>query len=175
MSRIAAPAHGFVGPVKRSITIAGHQTSISLEPLFWAALERAAARRSLPLNALELSGKRIEDVKIVLNGAGAAGIACLELLKAMGARHENCIMCDTKGVIYQGRTEGMNQWKSAHAVKTDARTLTEAVKGADVFLCEAAFEDDRDDHLDGIHLNGWGYLALSRMLEAKINELGWFV
>ncbi len=86
------------------------------------------------LNALHISGKKIEDVRIVLNGAGAAGIACLELLKAMGARHQNCIMCDTKGVIYQGRTEGMNQWKSAHAVATDMRTLTEAMKDADVFL-----------------------------------------
>lgn len=86
------------------------------------------------INALEISGKKIGDVKIVLNGAGAAGIACLELLKAMGARHDNCIMCDTKGVIWQGRTEGMNQWKSAHAAKTDARTLEEAMQGADVFL-----------------------------------------
>jgi len=86
------------------------------------------------INALEISGKKIEDVKIVLNGAGAAGIACLELLKSMGARHDNCIMCDTKGVIWQGRTEGMNQWKSAHAARTDARTLDEAMKGADVFL-----------------------------------------
>ncbi|MFC3528658.1 NADP-dependent malic enzyme [Paracoccus mangrovi] len=86
------------------------------------------------INALELSGKKIEDVKIVLNGAGAAGIACLELLKSMGARHDNCIMCDTKGVIWQGRTEGMNQWKSAHAVKTDLRTLEEAMRGCDVFL-----------------------------------------
>jgi malate dehydrogenase (oxaloacetate-decarboxylating)(NADP+) len=86
------------------------------------------------INALHISGKKIEDVKIVLNGAGAAGIACIELLKSMGARHENCIVCDTKGVIYQGRTEGMNQWKSAHAVKTDLRTLEEAMKGADVFL-----------------------------------------
>ncbi len=86
------------------------------------------------INALHLSGKKIEDVKIVLNGAGAAGIACIELLKSMGARHENCIVCDTKGVIYQGRTEGMNQWKSAHAVNTDLRTLEEAMKGADVFL-----------------------------------------
>ncbi len=86
------------------------------------------------INALHLSGKRIEEVKIVLNGAGAAGIACLELLKAMGARHDNCIMCDTKGVIYQGRTEGMNQWKSAHAVKTEARSLEEAMVGCDVFL-----------------------------------------
>ncbi|GIT86321.1 NADP-dependent malic enzyme [Roseobacter sp. OBYS 0001] len=86
------------------------------------------------INALHLSGKKIEDVRIVLNGAGAAGIACLELLKAMGARHQNCIMCDTKGVIYQGRAEGMNQWKSGHAVATEARTLEEAMKGADVFL-----------------------------------------
>ena len=86
------------------------------------------------LNALHLSGKDIADVKIVLNGAGAAGIACLELLKSMGARHDNCIMADTKGVIYQGRTEGMNQWKSAHAVVTEARTLADAMRGADVFL-----------------------------------------
>ncbi len=86
------------------------------------------------MNALELSGKKIEDCKIVLNGAGAAGIACLELIKAMGAQHDNCIMCDTKGVIYQGRTEGMNQWKSAHAANTPARTLEEAMVGADVFL-----------------------------------------
>ncbi|KPD14385.1 NADP-dependent malic enzyme [Phaeobacter sp. 11ANDIMAR09] len=86
------------------------------------------------INALHISGKKIEDVKIVLNGAGAAGIACIELLKRMGARHENCIVCDTKGVIYQGRTEGMNQWKSAHAVTTELRTLEEAMDGADVFL-----------------------------------------
>ena len=86
------------------------------------------------INALHLSDKKIEDVKIVLNGAGAAGIACLELLKAMGARHDNCIMCDTKGVIYQGRTEGMNQWKSAHAARTEARSLEEAMKACDVFL-----------------------------------------
>jgi malate dehydrogenase (oxaloacetate-decarboxylating)(NADP+) len=86
------------------------------------------------INALHISGKKIEDVKIVLNGAGAAGIACIELLKAMGARHDNCIVCDTKGVIYQGRTEGMNQWKSAHAVKTELRSLEEAMVGADVFL-----------------------------------------
>ncbi len=86
------------------------------------------------LNALKISGKKIEDVRIVLNGAGAAGIACLELLKAMGAQHNNCIMCDTKGVIYQGRTEGMNQWKSAHAATTEARNLADAMDGADVFL-----------------------------------------
>ena len=86
------------------------------------------------INALHLSSKNIEDVKIVLNGAGAAGIACLELLKAMGARHDNCIMCDTKGVIFQGRTEGMNQWKSAHAANTPARSLEEAMVDCDVFL-----------------------------------------
>jgi len=86
------------------------------------------------INALYLSEKKIENVKIVLNGAGAAGIACIELLKFMGARHENCIVCDTNGVIFQGRTEGMNQWKSAHAAKTKARTLAEALDGADVFI-----------------------------------------
>ncbi len=86
------------------------------------------------INALHISGKKFEDVKIVLNGAGAAGIACIELIKALGAKHENCFACDTKGVIYQGRTEGMNQWKSAHAVATDKRTLQEVMEGADVFL-----------------------------------------
>ena len=86
------------------------------------------------INALYISEKKIEDVKIVLNGAGAAGIACIELLKFMGARHENCIVCDTKGVIFQDRKEGMNQWKSAHASKTKARTLAEALDGADVFI-----------------------------------------
>jgi malate dehydrogenase (oxaloacetate-decarboxylating)(NADP+) len=86
------------------------------------------------INALELTGKKLADCRIVLNGAGAAGIACLELLKAMGAKPDNCIMCDTKGVVYQGRTDGMNQWKSAHAARTDLRTLEEAMKGADVFL-----------------------------------------
>ena len=78
--------------------------------------------------------QKIEECKIVLNGAGAAGIACLELIKSMGAKHENCIACDTKGVIYQGRTEGMNQWKSAHAVSTKLRSLGEAINGADVFI-----------------------------------------
>ena len=86
------------------------------------------------INALHLTGKKIEECRIVLNGAGAAGIACIELIKAMGARHENVIVCDTKGVIYQGRKEGMNQWKSAHAAKTDLRTLEQAMEGADVFL-----------------------------------------
>ena len=86
------------------------------------------------INALAIAGKKMEDVKVVLNGAGAAGIACIELVKAMGVKHDNCIICDTKGVVYQGREAGMNQWKSAHAVKTDRRTLAEAMVGADVFL-----------------------------------------
>ena len=86
------------------------------------------------INALHLTGRDIKDIKMVVNGAGAASIACIELVKAMGMPHENAILCDTKGVIYQGRTEGMNQWKSAHAVRTKARTLAEAMKGADVFL-----------------------------------------
>ena len=86
------------------------------------------------LNALHLTGRDLKNTKIVVNGAGAASIACVELVKAMGLPHDNAILCDTKGVIYQGRTEGMNQWKSAHAVKTKARTLEEAMDGADVFL-----------------------------------------
>ncbi len=86
------------------------------------------------INALHLSGKKIENCRIVVNGAGAAGIACIELMKSMGAKHNNCFLCDTKGVIYQGRTEGMNQWKSAHAAKTKARTLDEAMDNADVFI-----------------------------------------
>ncbi len=85
------------------------------------------------INALDLTGRDIKTTKLVCNGAGAAGIACLELLKAIGFTPENLILCDTKGVIYQGRTEGMNQWKSGYAVKTDARTLADAMKGADVF------------------------------------------
>ncbi|TAN64556.1 MAG: NADP-dependent malic enzyme [Magnetospirillum sp.] len=86
------------------------------------------------LNALDLTGRDIAATKVVVNGAGAAAIACIELMKAMGIRHDNVVMCDTKGVIYQGRTEGMNQWKSAHAVPTTARTLAEAMEGSDVFL-----------------------------------------
>src|SRR3954453_7150687 len=85
------------------------------------------------LNSLDLTGRKIEETKIVCNGAGAAGIACLELLRSIGFRPENLILCDTKGVIYAGRTAGMNQWKSGYAVKTDARTLADALKGADVF------------------------------------------
>jgi malate dehydrogenase (oxaloacetate-decarboxylating)(NADP+) len=86
------------------------------------------------INAIELTGREIATTKLVCNGAGAAGIACLELLRAIGFRHENLILCDTKGVIYQGRTEGMNQWKSGFAVNTRARTLAEALAGADVFF-----------------------------------------
>ncbi|MBC7155913.1 MAG: NADP-dependent malic enzyme, partial [Rhodobacteraceae bacterium] len=86
------------------------------------------------INALEITGRQLQDCRIVLNGAGAAGIACIELLKSMGARHDNCIACDTRGVIWQGRTDGMNQWKSAHAVNTELRTLDEAMRGADIFI-----------------------------------------
>ena len=86
------------------------------------------------LNALELTGRDLKTTKLVCNGAGAAAIACIELIKAMGFNPANIILCDTKGVIYQGRIEGMNQWKSAHAIKTDRRTLTEAMEGADVVL-----------------------------------------
>ena len=86
------------------------------------------------INACHITGKRLEDVKLVLCGVGAAGIASLDLMKAMGVRHENCIAVDTTGVIYRGRLTGMNQWKSAHAVDTPARTLADALIGADVFI-----------------------------------------
>ncbi|AWN55285.1 NADP-dependent malic enzyme [Methylobacterium sp. 17Sr1-1] len=84
------------------------------------------------INALHLTGRDISEARLVVNGAGAAGIACIELVKALGFRSENVILCDTKGVVFQGRTEGMNQWKSAHAVATSKRTLAEAMDGADI-------------------------------------------
>ena len=86
------------------------------------------------INALDLTGREIATTRLVCNGAGSAGIACLELLRAIGFRPENLILCDTKGVIYEGRTEGMNQWKSGFAVKTKARTLADALTGADVLF-----------------------------------------
>ncbi len=86
------------------------------------------------INALHITGRSIHTVKIVMNGAGAAAVACAELIKSTGLPHNNLIMCDTKGVIYQGRTESMNQWKSAHAAETEARTLAQAMVGADVFI-----------------------------------------
>jgi malate dehydrogenase (oxaloacetate-decarboxylating)(NADP+) len=86
------------------------------------------------INAFDLTGRSFKDSRMVVNGAGAAAIACVELIKSMGMPHDNVIMCDTAGVIYQGREKGMNQWKSAHAVSTKLRTLDEAIKGADIFL-----------------------------------------
>jgi malate dehydrogenase (oxaloacetate-decarboxylating)(NADP+) len=86
------------------------------------------------INALDLTGRALKDIKMVVNGAGAASIACVELLKSMGLPHDQVILCDTKGVVFAGRTEGMNQWKSAHAANTKARTLAQAVEGADVFF-----------------------------------------
>ena len=85
------------------------------------------------INACYLTGRDIGDVRVVVNGAGAAAIACTELIKAMGVPHDHVLMCDRKGVIYQGRGD-LDQWKSAHAAKTDRRTLEEALKGADIFL-----------------------------------------
>ena len=85
------------------------------------------------INAIEITGRKIADVRVVVNGAGAAAIACTSLIKAIGVRHDNVIMCDRKGVIWRGR-DGVDQWKSAHAVDTEARTLEEALVGADIFL-----------------------------------------
>jgi malate dehydrogenase (oxaloacetate-decarboxylating)(NADP+) len=97
------------------------------------------------INALHLTGRDMKNTKLVCNGAGAAGIACIELIKAMGFKAENVLLCDTKGVIYQGRAEGMNQWKAAHAAPTEARSLADAMNGADVVFglsAKGAFSND---------------------------------
>ena len=86
------------------------------------------------INALDISGKSIKEIKVVVNGAGASAQACTELFKNSGVPSENIIMLDRKGVIYKGRTEGIDQWKSKYAVETKLRTLEEAMKDADVFL-----------------------------------------
>ncbi len=86
------------------------------------------------LNALELTGRDIKKTKVVINGAGASGIASAELIKALGVPHDHVTLCDTRGVIHRGREQGMNQWKSAHAVDTKDRTLADALKGADVVV-----------------------------------------
>jgi malate dehydrogenase (oxaloacetate-decarboxylating)(NADP+) len=86
------------------------------------------------INALHLTGRDLKSFKLVCNGAGAAAIACVELIKSLGVPNENVILADSKGVVYKGRSEGMNQWKSAHAAATKARTLAEALEGADVFF-----------------------------------------
>ncbi|GLU27616.1 NADP-dependent malic enzyme [Brucella sp. NBRC 12950] len=86
------------------------------------------------INALQLTGRDIKNTKLVCNGAGSAGIACIELIKAIGFPSENVTLCDTKGVVYHGREEGMNQWKLAHAIKTSKRTLEDAMKDADIFF-----------------------------------------
>src|ERR1700758_4242793 len=86
------------------------------------------------INALDLTGRTLGEAKMVVNGAGAASIACVDLLKTMGLPPHNVVLCDTRGVIYRGRSDGMNQWKSAHAVETSARSLAEAIEGADVLF-----------------------------------------
>jgi len=86
------------------------------------------------INACHLTNRKFEDIKLVLSGAGAAGLSVLNLVKALGVKDENAIVVDSRGVIYQGRQEYMDQWKSPHAIKTDKRTLAEAMDGADVFF-----------------------------------------
>jgi len=86
------------------------------------------------INACHLTGRKFEDVKLVLSGAGAAGLSVLNLVKRLGVKDENAIVLDREGVIYRGRTEYMDQWKAPHAVETDMRTMEEAMVGADVFF-----------------------------------------
>ena len=85
------------------------------------------------INACHLTRRELSETRLVVNGAGAAGIACIDLLLTLGMRRENILACDTKGVLHRGRSD-LNQWKSAHAVETPLRTLAEAIRGADVFL-----------------------------------------
>jgi len=86
------------------------------------------------LNAVEISGKKIAELQVVVNGAGAAGISCSNFYIRLGVKKENILMCDTRGVIYKGREQGMNQYKAAYAAETTKRTLADAVQGADLFL-----------------------------------------
>lgn len=86
------------------------------------------------INAAHLTGRNFEDMKVVLSGAGAAGLSVLGLIKSLGVKHENAIMLDSKGIVYQGRKDYMDQWKAPHAIDTPLRTLEEAMEGADVFL-----------------------------------------
>lgn len=86
------------------------------------------------LNAAEITGRKMKDIKVVMNGAGAASISCARIFIALGVQPKNLIMCDSKGVVYKGRTEGMNKYKQEFAVETSARTLTDALKGADCFI-----------------------------------------
>ncbi|HWU01872.1 MAG TPA: NADP-dependent malic enzyme, partial [Novosphingobium sp.] len=86
------------------------------------------------INACLITNRKMDEIKVVVNGAGASALACTALMKSMGVRHENVTVCDRTGVIYRGREKGMDQWKSAHAIDTPARTLEEALVGADVFL-----------------------------------------
>lgn len=103
------------------------------------------------INALEITGKKIEDIKIVCNGAGAAGIACMKLIQNYGAKRENIFLCDTKGVIYQGRTAGMNPFKEELANPSqDAKTLKEACAGADVLIGVSAAGAFTDEILEGL-------------------------
>ena len=103
------------------------------------------------INAMHLTDRDIKSTRLVCNGAGAAGIACLDLIKAIGFEPANVMLCDTKGVVYRGRQEGMNQWKSAHAVETPLRTLEEAMVGADIFfgLSAKGRPDAQDGQVDG--------------------------
>ncbi|HMN69713.1 MAG TPA: malic enzyme-like NAD(P)-binding protein, partial [Bdellovibrionales bacterium] len=86
------------------------------------------------INAVLVTGRKMADVRVVFNGAGAAAISCAKIFKALGVRRENIMMCDSQGVVYRGRTKGMNKYKEEFIVDTEARTLADALKGADLFV-----------------------------------------
>src|ERR1700677_16135 len=110
-------------------------------------------------NALFLSGKKLSDVKIVCSGAGAAALACLNLLVSMGAKRENIWVCDIEGVVYEGRTKLMDRWKSVYAQKTDKRVLAEVIGGADIFLGLSAANVLTPDMVKSMRKKprGWGW------------------
>ena len=100
------------------------------------------------INAVKIADKKIEDVKVVLNGAGAAGMACIRLMNVYGVKKENTIVCDSKGVIYKGRTVGMNEYKEEFAAETDKRTLAKALVNADVFVGVSAAGTLKPEYLE---------------------------
>ncbi len=103
------------------------------------------------MNAVELAKKKISKIKIVISGAGASAVACATHYLRFGVKLENIIMCDTKGVLFKGRTEGMNKYKEKFAVDTKLRTLEEAMVGSDVFvgLSKAGLSHTSDGEIDG--------------------------
>jgi len=122
---------GQAGRRERELALAGEALALAAGGLKYTGFHTTAL--CSPTRACLLTGRKLSELRVAVNGAGAAAIACTELIKAMGVRNDHVIMCDRKGVLSKARTD-LDQWKSAHAVETDKRTLADAIRGADVFL-----------------------------------------